>query len=474
MGFDLGKLIGFACFGLDKAAQNVIKGVGTVLNAAGSLPKIFETICSFSIPIEKFFDSINQKYEDFVRVIDDFVKPNDGKGGYTNDIEGQFRLFLYHILTQDKYQKIFKKYLEKSIDELTKNIFRFGQNRLGDLVLNNGYFYTKEDIPFFKILLLTQIDNILCFLNEVLIEGKNEFFNINQSPEGISGAIFSIGKTMILNGIQKNIDTIRFIFLPINLLYWRLFFGYTYKPLMSEEDIKLFEKLTSNYGQDVFLSYFKTFFELIDEIFDKKAIKNLSFNQIVKLKDFGESFCIKLFGDSKIEGIIFKNIRKFIRGVTNIFFYQIMFSMCEIDQKSKYIDNMFIRNMFKAGFINNLDNNIKETLNAHYFNIYQYFFFAAAADSNSNSGISFRNESFLKEQKLYFEGFSDQLEKFDNLNDILNDCLKNMGETENKVEVIKSLYLTDYIKNQLLRREELILFKTLSSLLSVSKKHVPS
>ena len=48
-----------------------------------------------------------------------------------------------------------------------------------------------------------------------LIEGKNEFFNINQSPEGISGALFSIGKTMILNGIQKNIDTIRFIFLPI-------------------------------------------------------------------------------------------------------------------------------------------------------------------------------------------------------------------------------------------------------------------
>lgn len=46
MGFDLSKLIGFACFGLDKAAQNVIKGVGTVLNAAGSLPKIFETICS--------------------------------------------------------------------------------------------------------------------------------------------------------------------------------------------------------------------------------------------------------------------------------------------------------------------------------------------------------------------------------------------------------------------------------------------
>ena len=113
--------------------------------------------------------------------------------------------------------------------------------------------------------------------------------------------MLSLGKNFFLNGVQNNTDTIRFIFLPINILYWRLFFGYTYKECMSETDIKLFEKLTSNYGKDVFLSYLNIFNELMDEIFDKKVVRNLNFHKITYLKNFGESFCVKLFGDCKIE-----------------------------------------------------------------------------------------------------------------------------------------------------------------------------
>ena len=87
---------------------------------------------------------------------------------------------------------------------------------------------------------------------------------------------------------------------------------------MSETDVKLFEKLTSNYGKDVFLSYLNIFNELMDEIFDKKVVRNLNFYKITYLKNFGESFCVKLFGDCKIEWGLFKNIRKFIWNIINI------------------------------------------------------------------------------------------------------------------------------------------------------------
>ncbi len=74
------------------------------------------------------------------------------------------RLFLYQILVQDEYQSILKEYLEKSFHNLYKNILGFGKDRLGDIITKTGAFYTKEDTPFFKILLLTQLDSILCFL----------------------------------------------------------------------------------------------------------------------------------------------------------------------------------------------------------------------------------------------------------------------------------------------------------------------
>jgi len=71
----------------------------------------------------------------------------------------------------------------------------------------------------------------------------------------------------------------------IQLDLFLLFFGYTYKECMSETDIKLFEKITSNYGKDVFLSYLNIFNELMDEIFDKKVVRNLNFHKITYLKN---------------------------------------------------------------------------------------------------------------------------------------------------------------------------------------------
>ena len=100
----------------------------------------------------------------------------------------------------------------------------------------------------------------------------------------------------------------------------------------------------------------------------------------------------------------------------------------------------------------------------NYFVIYQYFFYAAAADLDSDSGIGFKNELFLSEQKLYLELCSKELERVDNLDVILIDGLKSLKEIKNENEkLLKNSYIWDYMIKQRKERYELILFNFLST-----------